>query len=127
MHHRESADRVYTIVLEEMSFVGFHGCREDEKKNGNLFTVDLKGRYVGCAGATDSLEDAVNYGRIYDIVKEQMALRSNLLENIAQRITDAVAAEFPAIFALEVRVSKRNPPVKGPCEWSRITVEWERK
>jgi len=109
-----------------MRFVGFHGCREDEKKNGNLFMVDFTGKYIGVAGATDNIEDAVNYGRIYDIISRQMAIRSDLLENLAQRISDAIAEEFSSLFETSVCVSKKNPPVNGPCEWSKVIVEWKR-
>lgn len=118
--------RVYTVSLEGMEFFAFHGCREDEKANGNTFTVDFKGSYCSDAGRTDALEDTINYGAVYNVIKAQMEVRSNLLEHLAARIIDAIAASFPGYMTLEVTVSKKNPPVDGPCSWSRVTTSLTR-
>lgn len=71
---------------------------------------------------TDDLGKTIDYGRVYDIVAEQMAIPSNLLENVAGRILDAIRKEFDDVLFLKVRVSKKNPPVNGVCAWSRVTV-----
>lgn len=118
--------RIYTISLEQMQFIGFHGCREDEKRNGNVFLVDFKASYESISGRTDNLEDAVNYGAIYKVIAAQMAVRSDLLENIAFRIMEAVKKDFPQLIDAEVTVSKKNPPVDGPCAWSRVSTKWSR-
>lgn len=108
-----------------MSFRAYHGCREDEKVNGNTFSVDLSGEFVSCAAESDCLEDTLNYGKVYEIVAAVMlGERCNLLETLAARIVDAVRAAFPEFLHVKVCVSKKNPPVAGPCEWSRITTEW---
>lgn len=110
-----------------MTFRAYHGCREDEKINGNTFSVDFYGKFVSCASDSDCLEDTVNYGRVYDAVAEVMlGERCNLLETLASRILDKVRAGFPEFLHVKVCVSKKNPPVAGPCEWSRITAEWTR-
>lgn len=118
--------RVYTVSLETMQFVGYHGCREDEKVNGNIFTVDFKGSYRSDAGRTDNLEDTINYGAVYRTIKAQMAQRSDLLENLVYRIINAIKDEFEGFESIEVTVSKKNPPVYGPCEWSRMTGNWRK-
>jgi len=113
-----------TIELEGMEFHAYHGCLESEKINGNLFTVDVKGETeMGAAAASDRLEDALDYGRIYDIVAREMAIRSDLLENVAGRILSALGNEIPELENTSVRVSKKNPPVSGVCAWSRITLK----
>lgn len=112
-----------TLELLGMKFHSFHGCFEKEKTEGNSFVVDFKAAYdMTGAAISDNLDDAVNYGSIYSIVAEQMQKRSNLLENVAWRIADAVSAAFPQLEDIEVSVSKKNPPVGGDVEWSRITV-----
>ena len=105
-----------TIELEGMEFHSFHGCLESERREGNLFTVDFRACLdLGKAAATDSLEDTLDYGRIYDIVAGQMQIPSDLIENVAGRIISAISDEFPWLDDFSVRVSKRNPPVSGPC------------
>ena len=112
-----------TIELEGMEFHSFHGCLESERREGNLFTVDFRACLdLGKAAATDSLEDTLDYGRIYDIVAGQMQIPSDLIENVAGRIISAISDEFPWLDDFSVRVSKRNPPVSGRAAWSRVTL-----
>lgn len=111
------------IELEGMEFHAFHGCLEKERKEGNTFMVDIHAETeLKKAVRTDDLEKTIDYGRVYDIVAEQMAIPSNLLENVAGRILDAISKEFKEILFCKVRVSKKNPPVNGICAWSRVTV-----
>lgn len=112
------------MKLEGMEFHAFHGCLEKEKTEGNLFTVDFEGEFkVLPAGESDCLEDTVDYGAIYELVRREMEKPSELLENVATRIAGAISEAFPKEFRnFKVTVSKRNPPVSGTCAWSRITV-----
>jgi len=112
-----------TIELEGMEFHAFHGCLPTEKTIGNLFVVDVKGEVeMGAAADSDKLEDALDYSRIYDVVAREMAVASDLLENVAGRIVKALEKEIPELEDFSVRVSKRRPPVDGVCQWSRITM-----
>ena len=111
------------IELEDMRFWAFHGCLESERRNGNLFLVDFRGELdMRKAAESDSLEDTVNYGLVYDLVKEEMSVPSDLLENVAGRIVRRIAERFPEFVRFSVRVSKRRPPVEGPVQWSRVTL-----
>ncbi|MBR1576762.1 MAG: dihydroneopterin aldolase [Bacteroidales bacterium] len=112
------------MELSGLEFHAFHGCLEREKQEGNRFVVDFKAAYLlGKADRTDRLEDAADYGIIYEAIRKEMEQPSELLEHVARRIVKAVEARFPKRFPLiKVTVSKEHPPVEGPCEWSRITV-----
>ena len=68
------------IELEGMEFRAFHGCLEQERRDGNLFTVDFRGEIdLQRAAQSDDLADTADYGKIYDTVAAQMAVPSNLL------------------------------------------------
>lgn len=112
------------MELSGMEFHAYHGCLESEKTEGNLFVVDFKAIYLlKRAATTDDLKDAADYSVIYGLIREEMGQPSELLEHVARRICDAIQKQFSHIFTqVKVTVSKRNPPVGGPCEWSRITV-----
>ncbi len=111
------------LELEGMEFYARHGCLESERLAGNLFTVDVRASIpADAAAASDDLADAVDYGRIYTTVAREMAVPSKLLEQLAARILGALEKDIPELEDLEVRVSKRRPPVDGVCAWSRITV-----
>ena len=112
-----------TIELTGMEFLARHGCLEIERTVENLFIVDFSGEYdMGAAMRSDDLGDAVDYGDIYNLVAAEMAVPSNLLEHLAGRICDAVAARHPELISFSISVSKRRPPVNGIAAWSKVTV-----
>ena len=116
-------NRIGTIELEGMEFKAYHGCLEQEKVRGNLFTVDFRGELdLSAAAESDNLDDTLNYGEIYDIVADEMSIPSELLENVAGRIVKAIEARFPELVSFSIRVSKKRPPVEGVAQWSRVTL-----
>ena len=116
-------DRTGLIELEGMEFKAYHGCLEHERINGNLFTVDFCGRLdLSAASVNDKLEDTLNYGEIYDLVAKEMEEPSYLLEHVAGRIVRVIEVRFPQLVSFSVRVSKKNPPVNGAAQWSRVTL-----
>jgi dihydroneopterin aldolase len=102
------------IHIENMEFYSFHGHFKEERIVGNKFLVDLTIETdMKAPVETDNLKDAVNYQRIYEIVKLQMEKKSHLLEHIAGRILDAVYSEMEGIKKATVKVSKMNPSMGG--------------
>ena len=102
------------IQIENMEFYSFHGHFKEERIVGNKFLVDLTIETdMTLPADTDNLKDAVNYQRIYEIVKSQMEVKSHLLEHIAGRILDAIYSEMGGIKKVIVKVSKLNPPMGG--------------
>ena len=115
------------IELEGMEFKAYHGCLEQEKVRGNVFTVDFSGELdLSAAAESDNLADTLNYGEIYDIVADEMSIPSELLENVAGRIVKAIEGNFPQLVKFSVRVSKKRPPVDGVAQWSRVTLYHKR-
>lgn len=112
------------IEIEGMEFYAFHGHFEVEKIAGNRFLVDLKIEAdLSRAGETDKLEDTLDYQKAYLAVKEEMAIPSDLLEHVSQRIINRVKAEFTEARKVKVKVSKMNPPMGGPIEKVSVTME----
>ena len=103
------------IVIEEMEFYAFHGHYQEEQIVGNRFLVDLELKTnLSAAAASDQLEDAVNYQEAYKLIKHEMRItKSNLLENIAKRILDALFREMKGIDKATVKIRKMNPPMGG--------------
>ena len=102
------------IKIENMEFYSFHGHFKEERIVGNKFLVDLIiETNMKLPAASDNLKDAVNYQRVYQIVKSQMEVKSHLLEHIAGRILDAIYTEMNGIEKITVKVSKMNPPMGG--------------
>ena len=107
----ESSDR---IILEGMQFYGYHGGSPEERSVGQPFEVDLTAELdLGAAGRSDNRDDTVSYTHLYRVVKEVIEGESrNLLEALVEEIAVKALAAFP-IQAVNVRVKKTRPPIKG--------------
>lgn len=112
------------IELEDMEFYAFHGCYKEEQVVGNKFLVSLT-IWSDCvkAGVSDNICDATSYLTAYEVVKEQMSIKSHLLENVATRILDALQTKLPAIVSAKVKISKINPPLGGKVGRASVTLE----
>ena len=112
------------IEIEGMEFYAFHGHFEVEKVAGNKFLVNLKIEAdLSKAGLSDRLEDTLDYQKAYLAVKEEMAIPSDLLEHVCQRIIARINTEFPEAQKVTVKVSKINPPMGGQIEKVSVTLE----
>ncbi|TDO03416.1 dihydroneopterin aldolase [Sunxiuqinia elliptica] len=111
------------IDLERLEFYAYHGHFPVEKVVGNKFILNVSIQ-TDCskAGQSDQLEDALNYQEAYELIKEEMAIKSDLLEHVATRIIDRLYASFPSIQHASVKVSKMNPPMGGQIEKVSVTV-----
>ena len=80
-----------------------------ERKEGNDFIVDVHVTTDFSAAAnTDDLEGTVNYEGIYKIVKEEMAIRTKLLERLAQRMLERIQKSFIEVKKIEISVAKKT-------------------
>ena len=117
------------IIIEEMEFYAFHGHYKEEQIVGNRFLVDLEMEAdLGAAAASDKLDDAVNYQVAYQLIQKEMRRKkSNLLENIARRILDALYAELDGIENITIRIRKMHPPMGGPIRSVGVTMSRSRE
>lgn len=113
-----------TIILKNIRTFSYHGCLVEESKIGSNYRVDLKVETdLSKSCASDNLSDTVDYVFLNKVVKEEMALRANLLEHVAQRIIDRIFNESPAVKKIKVAVSKLNPPIGGDVEAVTIVLK----
>ena len=111
------------IEIEGMEFYAYHGHYKEEQIVGNKFLINLKIE-TDCkkASQSDDIDDAVNYQIAYKIIKAEMQKKSNLLENIAGRILDALYENFENVNSITIKVSKMNPPMGGKIKKVSITM-----
>ena len=65
------------MELEGMEFHAYHGCFQKEREEGNLFVVDFKAQYhFKTAAKTDRLEETVDYGDVYKVIRELPGTRT---------------------------------------------------
>lgn len=113
-----------TITLEDMEFRAGHGCYDMEKIVGNRFLVNLSiTAQIGDAADRDDIGATVNYLEAYEIVKRQMAVTSNIIENVALRILDAIYERFDGVQHVKITVSKLAPPLGGKIRKVSVSLE----
>ncbi|MBA5792129.1 dihydroneopterin aldolase [Flavobacterium sp. xlx-214] len=101
-----------------------HGCLIEEAKIGSDYRVDLEIKAdLRKSAETDELNDTVDYVHLNNIVKEEMAIRSKLLEHVAKRIIVRIFNELPMVSRILLEVSKINPPIGGDVEQVTIVME----
>ena len=104
------------IELENMEFQAFHGCYPLEQVVGNRFLVNVTIEAdLSLAAESDDVADTINYLHVYETVREQMAVKS--------RIIDAIYRRFPPTRRVRVKVSKMAPPLGGKIERVSVSLE----
>jgi len=116
-----------TIRLKDIRIFANHGCLTEEEKIGSDYLVNLRVKAnLEKAAKSDYLSDTVDYVHLNKIVKEQMAIRSKLLEHVGQRIIDAIFNEIPLVAEVRVTVAKVNPPIGGDVAEVSVTMSSSR-
>lgn len=117
-----------TIKVENIRVYAYHGCLEEEAKIGSDYRVDMVAKAdLENSSRSDQLSDTVDYVHLNLIAKQEMAIRSELLEHVAQRIMDRVLVEIPMVKKIKVAVSKLNPPIGGDVEQVTVVLSQKRK
>ena len=112
------------ITLKNIRTYSYHGCLIEESKIGSDYLVNLDiTTDLTQSRLSDQLSDTVDYVLLNHIVVTEMAIRSNLLEHVADRIIKRIFNESQSVTRARVEVSKLNPPIGGDVEAVTITIE----
>lgn len=115
------------VILNEIRVYAFHGCMDEEERIGSDYIVNLEVEAnMDLAAKSDKLDNAVDYVTLNAIVKEEMSIRSKLLEHVAQRIIDRVLVLFPKVDDVVVCVAKQNPPIGGDVKEVSVCLKGRR-
>lgn len=114
------------ISLKGLRMKGYHGVAPSERKIGNEFTLDISVEYP-CeqAMAHDNLNGTINYADIADIVRREMLVPSDLLENVVWRIRESLLKAFPEIISGNIKLTKHLPPIPSiQLEGASVEIKW---
>ncbi len=103
------------ILLEGMSFYGYHGTIAAERELGQRFVVDVELQLdLRPAGTTDDLTKSVDYGEVYRQVRRIVeGPLVSLTETVAERIAGEVLDRHPLLEGVRVRVAKPHVHLDG--------------
>lgn len=111
------------IHLRNVRFHAFHGVMPQERRVGAYFLVNLRVGYpLEKAMQSDEVADTLNYAALYAVVREEMMKPSNLLEQVAGRIADAVIKAFSQVTSIDLELTKENPPMGADCDGAGVEI-----
>jgi dihydroneopterin aldolase len=117
-------DRLAVLGIEA---IGHHGVFDFEKRDGQLFKVDLAlGLDTRPAARSDDLQDTVDYGSLVAAVKKAIELDPvDLIETLAERIADVCLTDTRVEWA-EVTVHKPDAPIEATFSDVALTIHRSR-
>jgi 7,8-dihydroneopterin aldolase/epimerase/oxygenase len=115
------------IELRGLRVRGFHGVLPEERRDGQLFGIDVVLESdVSAAAETDDLALTVDYATVARQVERIVAGDPvDLLETLAVRIADSCLAHR-GVIAVEVTVHKPMAPIGVPFDDIAVTVRRSR-
>jgi dihydroneopterin aldolase len=100
-----------TISLNNVRFRAYHGVYPEERQKGNDFVVNMQVSYVPDSGTILSLDDTIDYAKLFEIINSTMQQPVDLLETLVQTIAYNVHKQYSQIKEVNVSVEKLNPPI----------------
>ena len=111
------------VYVNNIKVYAYHGCLDEEGVIGSDYrvdaVVDVKNKL---SHQNDDLNQTVDYSLVTQIVVEEMAIRSKLIETVAAKIIKRVHNECAHSKHVSITVTKINPPIDGDVETVSVTL-----
>tara|TARA_A200000159_G_C7231749_1_gene300564 strand:- start:177 stop:536 length:360 start_codon:yes stop_codon:yes gene_type:complete len=111
------------IELTNIQALGVIGVLPEERDRAQPFEVDIAIETdLSVAGASDNLDDTINYGEITELVVGIITNESHqLLEKVATRITTEIL-NVASVTGVHVNLRKMRPPVPEFLDSSAVSI-----
>lgn len=115
-----------TIMIRGLRVYAYHGVKEDEKRKGQPFVLDIDVKAdMKAACESDDINNAINYSAVTKVVLATMTAEKNdLIERAAERVAQAILATFPAD---EVTVTLKKPRAPVGADFDYMAVQITRR
>lgn len=112
------------IEVTGIELYAYHGCMHEESVLGGKYIVDIiLTTDFTISAKTDELADTIDYVAVRNIVVQEMAIRSKLIEHVGYRILERFKNEFATLITASIKVRKLNPPIQGVVKEVAIIIE----
>ena len=116
------------ILIRDLKIFAYHGVNPEEKRDGQnfVFDIDLSVNMTK-ACHSDDVNDTVSYAKVVKtVIRTVTEKKYDLLEKVAQVTADAVLAEYPEVFCVDITLKKPEAPVKADFGWVGVKISRER-
>lgn len=117
------------IIIKGLKIYGYHGVHDFEKKDGQYFYIDViaSTNKLKCY-ESDNLSETISYSDIIRVIKKTATQQSyNLIEKLAEKISEDIFRSFNDVISLEVTVKKPEAPIKEEAEYVGVKIKRQRK
>jgi dihydroneopterin aldolase len=115
---------IHIIEVNDIQIYAYHGCLPEEGKIGGTYSVTIHvSTDFSLASQTDDLSETIDYVLISQIAKDEMVIRSKLIEHVGQRIVERLKKEVRGLISLHVKIIKHSPPIHGNVANVAIIIE----
>lgn len=113
------------ILLRGMTFEGRHGVGDEERAEPQEIQLDVELLLdLAVAGASDALEQTVDYAAVFEICRRHVEERSyRLLEALGEAVAGDVLNSFARVDRVVVEVRKPGVPIDGIVEHAGVRID----
>ena len=116
--------RIERVFVENLGIHGFHGLIPAEQTLGQKFYADIECLVARTEPPSDTMGDAVDYGKLCDLAHDISASGPfNLVETLAESIGQGVMETFPLVNSVRVRIRKPNAPIRHFLDHVGVEIE----
>lgn len=112
-----------TVMIRGLRVYAYHGVKEEEKRKGQPFVLDIDvSADMTAACESDDIDQAINYSKVTKVaVATMLSEKNDLIERAAHRVATAILEAFPA---KEVTVTLKKPraPVGADFDYMAVRV-----
>ncbi len=114
------------IILENLKIYAYHGVLSEETKIGTYYIINAELQAdLEKAAQTDHLADTINYAEVNEIIHQEMAVPSQLLEHVIGRMISKIETQFPQVTKIKIKLTKTRPPMQGEMDGVSVEIEKE--
>lgn len=115
---------MHKVSVHGLKIHAFHGLLPIEEERGNDFELDIDIAIdLYHAASSDNILDSIDYIKVVDLVKQEMAIRSKIMESVALRIIRAIKAESGDITRVKVTIKKLTAPIEAELDAVSVTLD----
>ena len=115
---------MHKVSIHRLKIHAFHGIHAIEKERGNDFELDVDISIdLYHAASSDNIVDTVDYSQVVGGIKEEMAIRSDLLESVTLRIIQRIKSMSGDITRVSVRLKKLTAPIDADLDAVSVTMD----
>ncbi|TAF34194.1 MAG: dihydroneopterin aldolase [Cytophagales bacterium] len=118
---------MFKISLKGLEFYAYHGVYAEEQILGNAYEVNVQLEVLLLKNKGYELKDTVDYGQVYELIKQRMTKAEPLLENLVWDLADSLFTQFNLVNALTLSIQKKQPPLGGLAKAAEVELHVSRE